>query len=238
MKPVTSDTKWKPASFSRETLIVGTLFFVFVWLEFSLGLFNISEVVGSVLGISIPSDMASLISYAIMAISGVLIFWKYLFAELEKDDSFWKNMRWSLAIYAVAFMAAIGISWILSLLTSVQDSNQSSVDSASLLFQVVGACMLAPIAEELYFRFFLYRTLREHSRVLAVIISSTLFALWHTAAAIFIAGDATQLLSTLPYLPLGIAFALTYEKTQNIKYPILLHIASNSISTLMLFMGA
>ena len=160
-----------------------------------------------------------------------------MFPADATDLSYGNRCNISSIWFCLSLMAAIGISWILSLLTSVQDSNQSSVDSASLLFQVVGACMLAPIAEELYFRFFLYRTLREHSRVLAVIISSTLFALWHTAAAIFIAGDATQLLSTLPYLPLGIAFALTYEKTQNIKYPILLHIASNSISTLMLFMG-
>lgn len=235
MNSIQAKEPWNGVSFSRKTLLIGGLFFLFVWLEFAIGIFNISDILGSLIGKKIPSDFGSLISYAIMLLSGILIFRKELFAELNKKTYFWKNLGWSSLLLVLGYACSVGISVLLSS-NNIQDANQENVASASVLFQLLGASIIAPVAEELYFRFYLYNAFRKKSILLAVSISAILFAFWHTIASI-IFGNFTQLISTISYLPMGIAFALMYEKTQNIKYPIIMHLANNTITTVIILLS-
>lgn len=83
----------------------------------------------------------------------------------------------------------------------------------------IQAILLAPVAEELLFRGFLFRVI--HSRISffpAALISSMVFASLHKNLFIF-----------LPLTCLGMAFAYAYKKSRNILFPILLHASYNAI---------
>ncbi len=86
---------------------------------------------------------------------------------------------------------------------------------ALALAVVVGA----PLGEELVFRAFLYRTLRQHLGVRwAMVLSALAFALLHLAAPLL-----------LPYVLLGVAFAVLYEWTGSLWASITLHALWNAV---------
>ena len=221
-------------SFPQKTVMAGGLFFLFIWLEYGIGILNIADLLQK-LGITIPTDAANLFSYFLMLVSAVVIFRKELFQELRQPTALWKSLAWSFPIFFIGCMATNMLGNFLPSFL-VMNSNQEPAGSAPILFQILIGCILAPAAEELYFRFFLYNHLRKKSVFLAIAVSSVLFAFWHTAAAI-LAGNMTQLIMTLPYLPAGIALALIYEKTGSIKYPILIHSINNAYSTMLLLLA-
>jgi len=77
---------------------------------------------------------------------------------------------------------------------------------------VIAAVVAAPVAEELFFRGFLYRALRNSWGVaLAVLVSSAIFGMAH-----WWFGDPIQ--SVFPRVTIGIALALLYEHTGSL-YP-------------------
>jgi membrane protease YdiL (CAAX protease family) len=85
---------------------------------------------------------------------------------------------------------------------------------------VVAVVILAPIAEEIFFRGVVFNAwLREGGRRWAYIGSAALFAAIHLS-----------LLSLLPIFLLGLALAWVYERTGNLLAPIAMHATVNGIS--------
>ena len=86
-------------------------------------------------------------------------------------------------------------------------------DPIDLGAMVVAVVLAAPLGEELIFRGFLYRSLRELVGLRgALLISASAFALLHMALPLL-----------LPYLLLGVAFALVYEWTGSLWASVTLH---------------
>ena len=84
---------------------------------------------------------------------------------------------------------------------------------------VVLACLVGPVAEELFFRGVLYTAVRQRlSRVAAMLVSASLFALIHT-----------NLIGFLPILLLGCLLAYLYERTGSLISPLAIHIVHNSL---------
>ncbi len=85
--------------------------------------------------------------------------------------------------------------------------------------------LVGPLAEELFFRGFIYRWVRERLSFLkASILSSLFFAFLHKTPQEFLA------LSVL-----GVALCYLYEKTQNILTPVAFHILHNALTLSLLF---
>lgn len=95
------------------------------------------------------------------------------------------------------------------------------------LFLVV---VLAPIVEEILFRGILFSLLYRRNRTLAYVASTLLFALIHVMIFLVLDFHLHLLLTMLLYIPAGIAFCWTYEKSGNILTPILLHGIMNFIA--------
>lgn len=136
-----------------------------------------------------------------------------------------------LALWPLVVMSALGNAKILEFF-GYQPEVQKMVDLllytkspalvASLLFMAV---ILAPLTEELLFREFLYRFLKgKLPRVLAMVLSSLVFALIHDAA----------IFNVLPLFLLGCIFVMAYERTGSLLTPIIMHATFNSIQCLML----
>ena len=84
-----------------------------------------------------------------------------------------------------------------------------------ILFFLVGG-VLAPVAEEIFFRGLLYGFFRRWGAAVAVILSTALFAFAHP-------------LQSLPFTQIvgGLLFALSYEVEGNLLVPITIHVLGN-----------
>ena len=84
--------------------------------------------------------------------------------------------------------------------------------------------IVAPITEELFFRGFLFKGLREkYGWVNALMFSSIIFALFHG-----------QLATLLPTFLLGALFAYMYQRTESVYPGMVLHFAVNAMGAMVL----
>jgi membrane protease YdiL (CAAX protease family) len=92
---------------------------------------------------------------------------------------------------------------------------------------LLGAGLLAPVAEELFFRGFLYTALRQRLGIAAAAtISSLVFAVGHIDALGVVAASFIM----------GIALALVYEYTRSLWVAIAIHAFNNSLATVMVYL--
>ena len=81
---------------------------------------------------------------------------------------------------------------------------------------ILSGLVLAPIVEETIFRGLLWRTLSQFGQLFALLTTSILFVLMHGAGAPFI------------IVMLGVSAGLIMSRTDNLIYPILMHMIHNS----------
>lgn len=96
----------------------------------------------------------------------------------------------------------------------------------NFLVTLLGVGVLAPIAEELYFRGLLHRWFRSRfSFWPAVLLSSGIFALGHFDSLAVVASTFI----------LGIILAVTFERGRSLWLPILIHMINNSLAVVLLY---
>lgn len=169
----------------------------------------------------------------------------FLFGVLRKKVS-WASMgliplknilKWAIlgAIIAVAIIplrGAVGliietlINGDLSSLAYREDLLTVGLDTwYGVLLMLLGVGVLAPIAEELFFRGLIYDWLRQKVGVeLGIAISSLLFGLAHYDSLAVVGSSFVM----------GIAMALAYEKTRSLWIAIFMHISTNAGVVLLL----
>lgn len=85
--------------------------------------------------------------------------------------------------------------------------------------------ILAPIAEELFYRVWLFSYLKgKLPLALAIILQGVLFGLAHMPNNHF---NMAEILAAIPHIIGGIFYASIYLKTDNIYYPVMLHCLNN-----------
>ena len=115
-----------------------------------------------------------------------------------------------------------------------QGLNQSNIQSAfqeQPLLIAVFACVIGPLVEELFFRQTLLRYLRKSLPTwLSIFIVGFAFSLIHMHSL-----DLSEWVGAVGYLGTGLAFSIIYVKEkENIYYPLLIHMLSNSLSLIIL----
>ncbi len=129
----------------------------------------------------------------------------------------WGVLAWIGSTLVVAVVVAV--------LTSLgqapePDPAERAIALLDPIVVVLAVVVLAPIAEELFFRGIVFNAwLREGGRRWAYIGSAALFAAVHLS-----------LVSALPIFLLGLALAWVYERTRNLLAPIAMHATVNGIS--------
>ena len=115
-----------------------------------------------------------------------------------------------------------------------QGLNQSNIQSTfqeQPLLIAVFACIIGPLVEELFFRQILLRYLRKNLPTwLSVFLVGLAFALTHMHSL-----SLSEWVGAVGYLGGGLAFSIIYVKEkENIYYPLLVHMLSNSLSLIIL----
>ena len=119
-----------------------------------------------------------------------------------------------------------------------QSLNQSNIQSTfqeQPLLIAVFACIIGPLMEELLFRQILLRYLRKSLPTwLSIFIVGLAFALIHMHSL-----SLSEWVGAVGYLGAGLAFSIIYVKEkENIYYPLLVHMLSNSFSIIVLAIGS
>lgn len=92
----------------------------------------------------------------------------------------------------------------------------------ALIASMLLVCAVAPLAEELFFRGFVFGALRRRGLPLAAGVSGVLFGLAHVASS--------PIGFIVPLAVLGVLLCLVYERTGSLYPPIALHCVNNSIA--------
>ena len=119
---------------------------------------------------------------------------------------------------------------ILIYFTGEIPNNQSIINEYPILISAFLAIIIAPVTEELMFRGFLKKLIKND--FLFILISSLVFGGLH----ILVADSVKQCLFIIPYSILGFALALNYVKTKNIASNIFLHSSWNSIVIIIMIL--
>ena len=119
-----------------------------------------------------------------------------------------------------------------------QGLNQSNIQSTfqeQPLLIAVFACIIGPLVEELFFRQTLLRYLRKSLPTwLSIFIASLAFALTHMHNL-----NLSEWVGAVYYLGSGLAFSIIFVKEkENIYYPLLVHMLSNSLPFIILAIGS
>jgi membrane protease YdiL (CAAX protease family) len=150
----------------------------------------------------------------------------------------WIWLVWAVGILAVfnpiRIVLALAIEYLVTgSLSNLMQSARMQIFApggfswAAFLVTLVMAGILAPIAEEMFFRGAIFTWFRRrYSLWIAVLASSSLFALGH----------ADTFAVVITSLLLGIVNALVFERTRSIWAPIAIHALNNSIAVILVYL--
>lgn len=152
---------------------------------------------------------------------------------------FASSKTWKAAGITFGLMYAASFVYnIILMLFNYQDTstNQSSINemiASTPLLAFLFVCVLAPLIEEIIFRFGLFRALSKINDKLAIALTTLIFAFMHMIISIQEGGWELFVhdLPTFPaYLIGAFAFTFAYYKTKNIATPICAHFINNAFS--------
>lgn len=142
----------------------------------------------------------------------------------------WLFLAGALTLVLLFIRMAIGIAFVLLFpdaaagLEARQQLLTPELSWGAFLVTLVGAGLLAPFSEELFFRGAIYQWFRKRFGYAAAVAgSSILFGLAHI--------DSPAVLITA--FIMGVALAIVYEKTRSIWVTILMHALNNSLAVLI-----
>ena len=189
-------------------------------------------------------SLKSIINMTILDILGILIVFYFVIVRYKHKLSslgltlknFFKNVVYGVAGYVtivpILVLVLIIIIWLADLFKyqpppqAVLQIFMEQKKAPALIYMSFFVSVLGPIAEEIFFRGFMYRALKKSMGfVWALVLSSALFALLHA-----------HLVGFFPILVLGILLAYLYEKTGSLISSVTVHIMHNSAMIAFVFL--
>lgn len=154
-----------------------------------------------------------------------------------------KTLKWGLAIgVSLISVSIIYNSIIIELfnLETVGNENQNNVINligSSSILGFLSVVVLAPIVEELTFRYCMFGGLYTKNKKVAYIVSASIFMFMHAIASLLGAKGLNlaflqELLYLPPYLISGLLLCYAYDKTDNLGSSIIAHALNNLVSFL------
>jgi len=122
--------------------------------------------------------------------------------------------------FILAYIAGYPIEQHFGVDTTQQALSQSVTVSGLLPLVILSGVIIAPIAEEIVFRGYLYKAFRDRFKPwYAIVMSAALFSAIHL-----------EPLAAVQLFVIGVALAYVYEKTDNLMAPIALHVLNNAVA--------
>lgn len=187
-----------------------------------------------------PSAIANYLVYVVLALYGSFLFKDRLIKQWNEIRKIKRKFLFGvLTGWLFLFLMNVVFEFVSEMLKQFfglvgQGLNQSNIQSTfqeQPILIAVFACVIGPLVEELIFRQTLLRYLRKSLPTwLSIFIVGFAFALTHMHSL-----DLSEWVGAVGYLGAGLAFSIIYVKEkENIYYPLLVHMLSNSLSLIIL----
>ena len=216
-------------SFHRSELLWGWLYMAAEFLILPSVLYWISDRLFP----SISDSEVSFLFYFVNFLATLLIFRKFLSRN-------WGTAKNNLLRMGLYVLLGLFLYWASSLVmaevtyylmpdfVNINDMSIAAMSQGGFLLTAIGTVILVPVAEECLFRRLLFRGMYSQSRWAAYVVSSLCFCLPHVSAYIGSYDWAVLALCFIQYLPAGLILAWSYEKSNTIFTPILIHTIINA----------
>ncbi len=192
------------------------------------------ELLNTLLAKPLSDTVLNLIFFAVNFLAVCIVFHRFLLASvklaLAKPLYCLRIALIGFAFYYCAMLfISRGIRWFYPNFSNVNDSAIADLSKEYTSAMAFATVFLVPITEETFYRGLIFQGLYQKNRSLAYCLSTLVFAGIHIMGYIGLSDWQTLLLCFVQYLPAGLALAWSYEKTDTIITPILIHIIVNQI---------
>ena len=225
-----ANRKHLTVSLTRDELLWGWVYLAF---EF-LFLPTILQLVSFSLFPGISDAEFNFLYYFVNFLATILIFHSFL----SRNLGIAKGKLLQVGLYV---LLGLVIYWTSNLVMSeltfrimpdfynVNDAGIAAMSQDAFLLMAIGTVLLVPVAEESLFRGLLFRGIYGKSRWAAYAVSALCFCLPHVS--VYIGSYDLSLLAMcfVQYLPAGLMLAWSYEKSNTILTPIIIHTIINAI---------
>lgn len=187
------------------------------------------------LGFQLNSTWLNFLYYAI----GFVFLMGFLFHFLrESFGNMWNNFMATVVSVLIGYVAYIFLSAAVNLMIgffvpSTVNPNSAAINSIIRINpkkMVVIGVLLAPVVEETLFRGVVFGTLRRKNAILAYVVSSLLFSVYHLWSYFLDGGSLWDLLYLLQYIPAGLVLGWCYEHSGSVWASVFLHMLINYVS--------
>ncbi|MEZ5386941.1 MAG: CPBP family intramembrane glutamic endopeptidase [Prosthecobacter sp.] len=239
--------RWRPhVSWSSEGQVLSSPYgFPDLMILSSLGLFFIFAAMGptdekAASGAMTPASLVASMAFNLIVCAGLLVYLHRvrglnpaeLFGLQQVDG---RRLFRVVVLFAVVMLIAVNViagltvSWLQDVWPDLepQDTVKAFQESDGVVFRflvILAAVVVAPLAEEVMFRGFVYGVLKRYTDApFAAMTSSLMFAIIHLHVG-----------SLVPLWALALLFCLAYEVTGCLLAPMLLHVIFNGTSITLL----
>lgn len=183
---------------------------------------------------------ANMVLYVLNAAITLVVFRQTLVKGFQRMRNDPKRFFVTGALGCLVYYGAAKLVELLLYLLPMEITNTNNAVVTEFLLQhsvpmTLAVCVLAPIAEECFWRVLVFGEVRQFSRPLAYAASTLLFALLHVWQYIGEYSPLNLLLVTVTYLPAGLVLSWVYDRTKSVWCSILVHSAINAAVCLSLF---
>ncbi len=213
-------------SFTRTEKIKGAvLFFVYLFLI----VFGGSLIERT--GIGFLTENLTFVAYLILFTLAVAMFFPVLKASFKNVNEKGFTRLAVIGLITLVLIVASGI--FLHKMGISNENNETANETAERtgVFMFVSAAVFAPFAEELIYRFFIFRLIGSKNLILAHNVTAAVFGFSHVWGFVLVDGDITQLAAMLPTFCMSLGSSVLYQKTGTLAYPIILHMVINIIAS-------
>lgn len=196
---------------------------------------GINLVVYSLMGTQLGETATFLIPYYLCFALCVLIFRHHLARELRIFvKRFWRSVRVGATSFVIILALSYGVAILFKAIgVDIANPNQEMILESLKTNRraiIIGACLLAPLIEEVIFRSTIYGSIARRSKLIAHIANWICFSAVHVAYYAISSRDASLLIFAVNYLPHSIGLAYAYEKSKSVWTSIFMHIIINIVS--------
>ncbi len=189
--------------------------------------------VSDLLGLQLTDLQLNVCYFVLNCIFVWIIFHNFLIRSF-RSSRFWELVQAVILGFCLYYAGNFAFGWIINLLglsiTSFNDETIMGLISQNQIIMLVCSVFLAPLVEETLVRGLLFGVIRRKSRIMAYAVTIIFFAVMHVWQYLLMYDLKDVLLAAVQYIPAGIALGWTYEKSNTIWAPIVLHMTINAIS--------
>lgn len=195
---------------------------------------SLLNLVNGLLSYPLSTALLNFLYFSINCIACLMIFSRFMKKNLlrtiraPKDTLLYAAIGFA-AYWLCSSFVTLLIQWVFPDYVNLNDSQIWVLTGSDPMFMIIGTVLLAPIAEEILHRGLIFGSLYSRKPSAAYGLSALLFATIHVLSYVGVYPAGYLVLALVQYLPAGLIFAWSYQRSGSIFTPMLIHMINNAV---------